>query len=395
MGERNITPANLGFTPFLGEASYDDKQKVKKMNDLEEFKRKMRLKIPMTMTFDRALPDGTLDIFTDSGIRIIMPNEHLNDMLQKQIKDAESPDDPIAKRYDEQKRSTYLNYPYNVRVVSVNEEKMEVVVGQRELILTNRDRYYRNLRNAVEQSQKPRLEVKDDVVIELDRMLREELAEDIALMSPGTLESFKKKKEFNMMQDILWERGEHGVVVDGKVMNVNSQGVQLDLGFGVPGYVPINLWHHGWVHGLENILQRGELVRVMVINWRSNKDGGYSTPFKNAPGAYMCSRQALFDDPWKEFPYNVGDYIKVKCTSFNVEPRQAKDGSKIEVHGFFGSISGTEIEIYCDLPRATRGIEVIVGDYYECEIKKINTRTYSCRAKAFRRIRPTMTRYKA
>lgn len=375
---------DFGVTsPLMGKVSYDQKKKQKLISDLEGFKEMMRLKRPYAIQFDRALDDGTLDFFTDSGIRIVMPNEGVNDLLAKKERGSTAINDETSRRYDEAKRSTYLLYPYNVLVIDVDDETKTVTVGQRELKLSQRDKAMRALRRKVADLNEERMELKSIIDAEIDRRCEEDLKEVIATMKPDTLLGLKRKMSIVGVQKEMLERGVQPIVVPALVTRVTPKGCKLDiLGLDIPGYLPVDQWNHSWVHDLHSVVMKGERVDVAVIMWWKNYNGQQDYPgFGRGTGQFICSRQALLDNPWEHLPYHKGDYVKVVVSS---RPPHG--------HVYFGTISGTEIEVMCELPRATTGIDVQKTHVYECVISYVNTETRVLRAKTLREVKPTLTK---
>lgn len=129
-------------------------------------------------------------------------------------------------------------------------------------------------------------------VIELDpHQNRLVLSERAAQVAPGT--------RAQILDDV-----QKGETVEGTVTNITDFGVFVDLG-GIEGLIHISELSWGRVAHPGDILDRGELVRVFVLE--TNK----------SEGRIALSLKRLYPDPWQTVAekYEVGETIEGKITN--------------------------------------------------------------------------------
>ena len=353
-------------------------QKEQSVNaDIEKFKEMMEKKKTYKIQFSSVKANGDLECY-ENGIHLIMPNIEINDLVEKGIQKSGD----RAPRYDANKRETYLLYQYPVKIVSVDEKKKEVVVSWIKAKLSDRDRVERKIRTMVDIIQPERRNTENEVQNEVLRICREELAEEVAKMSPKTQKNFQKKLVHEKLIKKLEEKGVELVIVQARVVSVDRVGCIINLcNYDIPGYIPKYFWSFGYIDDMHNVVEVNEPIDVAVLAYKKNKEGQSIPISGKGKGMYLCARTPLIDNPWEEEPfrYTEGDIVRLTCT-------------KVKQHNYFGIIEGSDFEIYCELPNEERNLRIIEGEEYECRIYRINKDTKLIKAKTIKKVKPAMTK---
>lgn len=369
-GKSIVLPTN-GKTP-------DVEQKEQSVSEgIEKFKELMKNKTTWVTRFTSVKENGDLHLY-ENGVHILLPNIEVGDWIEKGLEKAGK----NVPRYDAAKRVSYLNYQYPLKIVSVDEEKKEVVVSWLRAKMSDRDIVARKIRTMVENIQPERRNTENEVQNEVLRICREGLAEEIAKMSPKTQKNFQKKLSHEMMIEKLEKKGVELVVVPARVVSVDRVGCIINLcNYDIPGYVPKYFWSFGFIDDMHDVVEVNDWIDVAVLAYKTNKEGQSIPVPGKGKGMYLCARTPLIDNPWKEEPfrYTEGDIVRLTCT-------------KVKQHNYFGIIEGSDFEIYCELPNEERGLRIIEGEEYECRIYRINKDTKLIKAKTIKKVKPSMTK---
>lgn len=142
----------------------------------------------------------------------------------------------------------------------------------------------------------------------------------------------------------------------------------VDLnGYALLGFMPYNAAGQGDI----STLRQGMIVDVEVFDYKTKREIGASS------NMYACSRRFRGkDNPWlgieEKYPKNTT--VNFKCV-------QKKD--KV----FFAAIEGLDnVLVYCQIPKADTGIEIIEGEMYQGYISSVSEENRKLRGRVLRKL---------
>ena len=352
---------NFGVeTPLGNTLSVDAQKNQEKSENIARFQQMMDNEESMTLDFTHMDEKGNLDCLV-GNFRVVLPASELN----------------VSEETTYSKKLRNLATRYEVLITEINEKKNEITVERKNKSDLNREKVMQSLKFLVRNQQKQLNEIRSQVTEEVERMMKEDLADIAAKMNSKGRARLKHDRINEMTISEMERQGAEKIIVPAKVRKVERDYALLDImGYGIPGYISRQNWSYGKITSLLNVTKENDVIDVAVLTYSNHILSSKSH------GGYICARTPIVDNPWDNLIYKVNDIVKLKCVSMMKS-------------GWFGIIEGCETELYCEYPRTEQLLEecrIIVGEEYECRIYSITPETKSMRARPIRRVTRTIGR---
>lgn len=137
--------------------------------------------------------------------------------------------------------------------------------------------------------------------------------------------------------------------------NFYSFAIVSILDTNVKGFIYAKDYSQCWIQDLRRVAKKGDWIDVEIVSKRNSK---------NEPYYWNCSRLNITENPWTkqniEERFRKGDYLLVKCVS--------KDPNGKCWWGTCDDVKG--IQVISDYES---GIEITIGQYYRCWVKKVDS----------------------
>lgn len=158
--------------------------------------------------------------------------------------------------------------------------------------------------------------------------------------------SLDDTKEYEEMYDNSLTEIKQGVVVEGKVVNINPAGIAIDIGFKSEGIIPIEE-----IDNIEDI-NLGDIMFVYLESVEG-KDGN----------PLLSKKKADFLTVWEEIKrlHEDGTIVKGKCL------RRVKGGIVVDIKGIDAFLPGSQIDVY-----PIRDFDALINQTLDMKIVKIN-----------------------
>lgn len=356
---------NFNVPNILGKNKAADRQeKIDLSLELNHYRNLKEQGKPFVVEFTHADKDGNQSTII-KGVEIFMPYENI------------SFDDDESEEERKYRRAGRLVSTYEVSVVDVDEENTRVIVEYRVNRVKQRQQIIRKINDLLKQEKEVHSEINKemrDVFSKMRLKLYDEINASGQAIAPKTLAKITRVKKHEEMNKAYAKRGVNRIVVDALVRKVYSDGAMIDIkGYGIAGYLPAYYWGYTYVSNLKNVLHEGDVISVVIIGFadRVSKEA-INTAATKISCIYLCARTPLIDNPWENLKLQKGDIIKVTCTY-------------LERTHWFGTVPGYDMEIFCEYPDSEfrDRLPIVVGNTYECFVKRVNKERLMLTAKPF------------
>lgn len=365
---KDIQYTKLGARPLFGSKATYDQEKTKAADAaMDEVKQLFQKQKPLSLTFSSADSEGNLIAVNKEGITFVLPYSELS-----------------SEEYSARVVMRQLMYSYEVVITSLDEAARRATVSYATIRERQAERIKRRINFILREQKQERIAI----VREAERIVganprlcgdggnnSDDLSDIVSGLSanPGGKIPMSNKTRKRVRANRI--HGEVNELMDGSdieriIVPVLVRAVMRDeayvdiMGYGIKGLIPKYYWSYTHIQDLRNVVKQGDIVDIEIVGKYSAKEHG---------GMYICARTPLIENPWKNITFTVGTPIRVTA-------------SGISRSGWFGSMEGYEIEVYCEHPKKYLGFDIILGQQYECCIYKVDPDTLNIRARTLRHI---------